>query len=471
MNKKVIYYHTNWSTYGRNYQIADLPNEVQDISYAFFNLDANGNVFSGDSYADFEKRFTTGKFIQPVDTWNDPPNITYWGNFGQIRKLQALRPLNVTLSIGGWTWSTHFSTAMSSEQSRQNMINQIINIFKKYPIFSGVSIDWEYLTNNGINYGNSGNSVSVNDSKNFIIFLKNLRSAFNQNNMSNFSIAMCATGDPNKCKFEVEEVHPLINELHVMTYDFHDGAWGETVSAFHTNPRKSKFGTFSCEEAADYYLSRGVPSTKIYIGAAFYSRGFSNTDGPGKSASGGSSDMSWEKGMVDYKVLPLPGATEYNDPESKAAYSYDPVKRILNTYDNKISIIEKCKIIKEKNLGGIIIWESSGDKPINDPNSLIKTLYNELLSNQPQPTPQPIPQPTPQPTPQPIPQPIPQPTPQPIPPKPVPQPPQQDVKIWKAGVKYELNDKIVHNNVVYVCNTKHISSNLCKPGLVIWKEI
>ena len=153
------------------------------------------------------------------------------------------------------------------------------------------------------------------------------------------------------------------------------------IAAHHTNPRKSRIGKpgYSCEEAADYYISRGVPAEKIFIGAAFYSRGFGNCEGLGKVASGGSPDSSWEKGVVDYKDLPKEGAKEFIDKESMACFSYDPVKKILNSYDNPISIKEKCKIVHEKNLGGIIVWELSGDRrPSSSPRSLVKALTEGL---------------------------------------------------------------------------------------------
>ena len=418
-SKKAIYYHTNWSCYARNFQIKDIPLEVKDISYAFWNVNADGSVVTGDAWADTDKRYVGNEGVQPPDTWNDNNGI--YGNFGQIKKIQdSGRELNVSLSIGGWTWSKYFSQAVSTNILRSKLSNSLIEIFKKYPIFSGISIDWEYVSNDGINYGNEGNISTPQDCENFILFLQHLRNALNANDFSKYKIAMCTTAATDKCKFDVEQVHPLIDQLHVMTYDFHDGSWGETTTGFSTNPRKSSISKFSCEEAADYYLSRGVPSTKIFIGAAFYSRGFNNTDGPGLPASGGSPDMTWEKGSVDYKLLPLLGAKEYNDPESKAAYSYDPIKRIVNTYDNKISIIEKCKIIYEKNLGGCIIWENSSDNLFNDPRSLTKTFYDNLTNGSPQPTQNPTPNPTPVPQPKPIPKPIPNPnpTPNPTPPNP-----------------------------------------------------
>ncbi|NDB36661.1 MAG: glycoside hydrolase family 18 protein, partial [Flavobacteriia bacterium] len=133
---------------------------------------------------------------------------------------------------------------------------------------------------------------------------------------------------------------------------------------------------------------------KIFIGAAFYSRGFANTNGLGQPASGGSPDMSWEKGVVDYKALPMAGAQEFLDPESKAAYSYDPVKRVLNSYDNRESILEKCRIVYEKNLGGILVWENSADKSVHDPRSLVATLRDHLTHGRPSGTIEPPAQPS-----------------------------------------------------------------------------
>jgi chitinase len=170
----------------------------------------------------------------------------------------------------------------------------------------------------------------------------------------------------------------LVDELHVMTYDFHDGNWGETTSGLHTNPLKSSKWKFSCEESIQYYLDNGAEPSKVFIGGAFYSRGFSNSLQLGGPASGGSPDMSWEPGSVDYNKLPLNGSIETNDPESKGAFSYDSTRKVLNTYDNKISLKEKCNLIRKYNIGGMIIWELSGDvRDINSDRNLVKFLYDQ----------------------------------------------------------------------------------------------
>jgi len=328
--KRAVFYHCNWSGYARNFQVKDIPESVMDIAYAFWNVLPDGTIQSTDTWADTDKRYTGADSVSPPDTWVDEPAKPYYGNFGQFQKLlDNGRKLNLQLSLGGWTLSKNFSPAVSSETTRTNFVNNIIDAFKKYPIFTGVSLDWEYVSNDGVNYGNDGNITSPQDSNNFVLFLKQLREALNKNNMTHYIISMCCVADPTKAKFDVQKMHPYIDELHIMTYDFHSGAWGESITGHHTNPRKSSKWTFSAEEAADYYISRGVPSTKCFIGAAFYSRGFANTTGIGRAGSGNSPDTSWEAGIVDYKALPLAGATEYIDPESKGAYSYDPTKKIV----------------------------------------------------------------------------------------------------------------------------------------------
>lgn len=103
-------------------------------------------------------------------------------------------------------------------------------------------------------------------------------------------------------------------------------------------------------------------------------------------------------GVVPYHMLPRPGATEYFDEESKAGYSYDPVKGIVNTYDTVPSVLEKCKIVHEKNLKGIIVWESSGNgNQIGTSRCLISAMKRGLFDQNFSST-SPVPQPTPQPS-------------------------------------------------------------------------
>ncbi len=388
--KNAVYYHTNWATYGRDFQVCDLPIDyIPTIAYAFYNIRADGVIFTGDIYADIDKVFTT-RSVNPPDSWSD--GLDYHGNFGQFLKLKkAGKKFNLVLSVGGWTWSSNFSDAVSTTTSRTNMVNSLLDIFNKYPIFAGVNIDWEYLSNDGVNYGNLGNKASPNDADNFISFVDLLRSRLDADNKKSYKISLACSADPKKLKFPVKKLNEILDEFHIMTYDFSSGNWGDVIATHHTNLYPASYTPFSTSAAVDAYISAGAAPEKILIGAAFYSRGFANTEGLGKAASGGSPDMSWEQGVCDYKTLPRPGAVEVWDDICKAEYSYDASKKILNSYDTIRSIQEKCKYINEKKLGGIIVWETSGDVKINNRLSLTKAIYEGLYNQAPSENPKPDP--------------------------------------------------------------------------------
>lgn len=373
--KRVIYYHTSWSCYDRNYQVKDLPiDKITDISYAFFNVDSTGKVFSGDAWSDFDNPLI-GKGVEPQNSnWPPSPHQDL-GNFGQFNKLlKQGKKFNLTLSVGGWTWSKFFSDAVSTKQTRETFVQSLTETFRKWPnMFNGISLDWEYLSDDGNNYGNEGNTARKEDGKNFVALLKLLRAK-----LPGFRLSMCVGAAPEKIKMPVADIVPLIDEVHVMTYDFMDGKWGLATSGHHTNLRKKEGCPYSVEEAVQAWRSHGVPPEKIFIGVAFYSRGFANTTGIGKPCQGGSTDKSWDDGSVDYKALPLPGSIEKWDEVAQAAYSYDPSKKVLNSYDDPRSVKAKCKFVRDQGLGGILVWESSADHPYDHPRSLMKIMHDEL---------------------------------------------------------------------------------------------
>ncbi len=416
--KQAIYYHTSWACYDRKFYPKNLPiDKLTDIAYAFFNVDATGRVFSGDEWSDYQMPFNgPGEGVAPQNAWDSPPDQL--GQLGQFLKLKKQgHKFNMHASVGGWSWSGNFSPAIKTAENRERFVTSLAGIMNRYPgLFSGISLDWEYLSDDGVNYGLGGNVASKDDAVNFMELLKLLRKK-----LPGFKLSLCTVAAPEKLKFPVKKVSELLDEVHVMTYDFMDGSWGQggPASGHHTNLSESPIVPYSAEVAAETMLKLGVEPKKIFIGVAFYSRGFGGTDGLGKPYTGGSTDKTWDNGSVDYKFLPLPGSKELWDPVANAAYSYDPKKRVLNSYDEPRSVKLKCEYVHAKGLGGILVWEDSADHPYDHPRSLMKVIHDNLTHGggggkptPPEPTP---PEPTPpEPTP-------PEPTPpKPTPPKPTP---------------------------------------------------
>lgn len=397
-NYEINVYHTNWSMYQRNFQVKDLDvDKIDTISYAFMNITLNNDghyiISSGDAWADFDRRFIESNLsVPPTDNYQD--NTGPFGNIGQFTKLKKMgKKFRLHLALGGWTWSANFSDAVLTQKTREVFVQSIVTFLKTYSVFDGVSIDWEYISNDGLNHGNNGNKSRKEDGDNYEAFLKLLRQSLNVIDKSHYAITMCISADPKKLKvLPIEKLDQYIDQFEMMTYDFSDGAWGDAISTHHTNLKKTSYTPFSIEEAVDAVLNRKISPKKILIGIAGYSRGFSNTDGLGKKCDGRSQDSSWEAGIVDYKKLPITGAVEYWDDKAKSTYSYDAKRRILNSYDSVQSVKEKAAYVKNKGLKGVIMWESSNDYPTNHPRSLINTLYQVFSmpidkphSNQPPP--------------------------------------------------------------------------------------
>ena len=104
-----------------------------------------------------------------------------------------------------------------------------------------------------------------------------------------------------------------------------------------------------------------MPRGKINLGAPLYGHAFTNTTGLGKPYIGIGAG-SWEKGIYDFKVLPLAGAKELYDQEAVATYSYDAQTEMLISYDTVSMALTKVEYIKKNRLGGMMWWEVSGDK-------------------------------------------------------------------------------------------------------------
>ncbi|KAI5793879.1 glycoside hydrolase superfamily [Peziza echinospora] len=387
---KAIAYFAQWAIYARKHFVQDVPaDQLTHILYSFADIKANtGEVFLTDTYADTDQRF-------PTDSWNENGTNVY-GNIKQLYLLKKKnRKLKTLLSIGGWTYSAHFPTALSTPEGRSTFASTAVTLLKDLG-FDGLDVDWEY----------PDNAAQAMD---FVLLLKECRrqldlyyaEAFSSDSKitdlddesnNNVTVIMeegtasrplltiaAPCGAQHYSKLLIAEMDAYLDFWNLMAYDF-SGAWDSTsghqsnLYKSTTNPTSTPFST---ADAVDYYISHGVTPSKIILGMPLYGRSFVDTDGPGtKYATTGAG--SWENGIWDYSVLPQSNAELFYDEESGATWSYDNRTRTMMSFDTAEMQKVKAGYVLEKGLGGAMWWESSSDKKIGSGASLIETVVNEF---------------------------------------------------------------------------------------------
>jgi chitinase len=358
-------YFTNWGTYARNFQPADLPaNEISHVLYSFMNLRADGTVFSGDTYADLEKHY-------PGDSWEETGNNAY-GCVKQLFQLKkANRKFKVLLSIGGWTWSTNFPAAASTPETRATFARTSVAFMKDWG-FDGIDVDWEYPSDS-------------TQAANMILLLQAVRSELDRYSAEHagghhFLLTIAAPAGPDHYnQLRLRELGEVLDYINLMAYDY-AGSWdtssGHQANLF-ANPSNPTATPFNTDQAVKAYIAAGVPSNKIVLGMPIYGRGFTSTNGLGQSFTGIGTGT-WEAGIWDYKALPKAGSTIQCDNVAVGCYSYDASTKELISYDTPDVIRTKVDYLKGLSLGGSMFWEASADKDGAD--SLITTSLQRLGS-------------------------------------------------------------------------------------------
>ncbi|KAF8798721.1 glycoside hydrolase family 18 protein [Phlegmacium glaucopus] len=341
--KYSIGYFVNWGIYGRKFPPSLIPvKDLTHILYAFANVRADsGEVFLSDLWADQDIHY-------PGDSWNDVGTNLY-GNLKAIYNLKKQnRHLKVLLSIGGWTYSPSFHPVVVNPTLRTRFVQSSIKILEDYGL-DGLDVDYEYPGND-------------EQARGYVELLKEMRIELDKHSGTNgkgckFLLSIAAPcGPDNYKKLHVAAMDIYLDFWNLMAYDF-AGSWDSIA-----NHQANLYGgPLSACAAVDWYINAGVPRNKVVLGMPLYGRSFSNTQGPGSPFSG-IGQGTWEKGVYDYRVLPLPGSTVHFDHNATASWTYDASKREMISFDNEEVARVKGEYIRRERLGGSMFWELSGDK-------------------------------------------------------------------------------------------------------------
>jgi chitinase len=151
----------------------------------------------------------------------------------------------------------------------------------------------------------------------------------------------------------------------VQGYDLH-GTWDPALTGHQGNlfddpaDTRAASSQFSVDKGIKAYIDAGIAPEHLGMGLAMFGRGWTGASqaepwGPAAGAGPGT----WEPGMEDYDKLKNIGASYY-DANVGASWRYDGNQ--WWSLDDAQSVSAKADYVRSKGLGGVMWWDTSGDR-------------------------------------------------------------------------------------------------------------
>jgi GH18 family chitinase len=342
--KRIVGYFPSWSIHAQNYHVSDIPGgKLSHVIYAFASVTADGDCVS----------------VNPDDDAV---------NFPQLLQLKQQYPsLQILISIGGASHSTHFATVSAHSAKRSRFTKSCVQFMKKNG-FDGVDIDWEY--------------PGHEDRQHFVALVKELRrwlDAQGKTDDRQYLLTIAGPAGPSHvANIELALIHPLVDWINLMSYDFHTAS--SRVTNFNAplfapldNPTAEDDRERNVDAAVKRCLSADVPSDKIVLGVRLVATGWkgagSTNDGLYQTNAGpatGTWDAPGEhpSGSFGYQDLENNYLATYKrnwHSEAQVPWLYNATTGIMISYEDSQSLTLKAEYTLFKKLGGLMIWELSAD--------------------------------------------------------------------------------------------------------------
>ena len=342
--KRLVGYFPAWAIHAHNYHVTDIPaGQLSHVIYAFANVTAAGDCISTNAHDDQV-------------------------NFPQLLDLKKKYPqVLVLISVGGATNSTNFAAVSTAATTRVHFAQSCVKFMKQHG-FDGIDIDWEY--------------PGHKDSQNFTALLQELRCQLDVQGSADsrhYLLTIAAPAGPgNFANLELALIHPLLDWINLMSYNFHPVSsrvtnFNAPLFAPPDGPTAAADRARNVDAAVKSYLAARVPADKIVVGVRFVATGW---EGVGPANNGlYQSDTGPAKGTWDVPGATPSGSFGYQDienhyltsytrgwhNEAKASWLYNAATGIMISYEDPQSLTSKADYVLSNDLGGVMIWELSTD--------------------------------------------------------------------------------------------------------------
>lgn len=285
------------------------------------------------------------------------------------------------LMVGGAGAHAEFVAAGANANTRNALVAAIVDFAQAHD-FDGVDIDWE--------------PIAPDEEANVLALLDGLRAVWPTMTLT-FPVMWFNANFESADSF-YGELAERVDHINVMSYEM-AGAYSGWQS-WHSSALDGEGAAYptSIQWSVDSYLLAGVPAAKLGIGIGFYGLCYGDgVNGPrqvlnGASIVAGDNIMSYARIMDHYysaaadafddtaKVPYLALGSVVTGPSNATGCRYV-------TYDDARSIAAKAAFVKERGLGGAIIWTVGqgyrSSLPAGTRQPLLKATHDSFLASSP----------------------------------------------------------------------------------------
>lgn len=278
----------------------------------------------------------------------------YAEHFQRIKKVNP--SCSLVLSIGGWS-AGGFSEASSTQEGRTLAAKTALELVKKYGL-DGIDLDWEYPC---ISIG--GIEARPEDKENFTLLVREIRKELDTFTERKLLLTIAAGGDSyyTRCT-DMCEVQKYLDYVQIMSYDLRGGFVAHTGHHANLYSNPADLSPASADYGVKCFCEAGVPMEKLVLGAAFYSRMW--TDVPDRyhgymQMAGSTGGYGPTYGELVESYIGKNGFVRYWDDIAKAPWLFDG--KTFISYEDEESLKAKAAYVKEQGLYGIMFWEYGQD--------------------------------------------------------------------------------------------------------------
>ncbi|WP_308492592.1 glycosyl hydrolase family 18 protein [Microbacterium terrisoli] len=335
---------------------------------------------AGDAGSDFVRVYSAADSVLGVADQKNAKKQALAGNFNQLRELKRLYPdLKIAISLGGWSWSKSFSTAVATAKGRAALASSCIDVYIKgnlpvidgrggkgaaAGVFDGFDLDWEWPGAPDWAQEVGNRTDPDHDKANFLAFVKELRTqldALTAQNGHDYQISAFLPASPTVITaggWDAPELFRYIDYGNLQGYDLW-GAWSAQTghqANIHGDPQHN-WG-LGLDTIVASYRAAGVDPAQLNLGVPAYGQGWKDAQNTPWTGATGIGQQTWDQ----LKARDLKITHEYTDTNAfNATWGYDAKAKEFWSFDDPFAVAEKTSWAVEQGLGGMDFWELSGD--------------------------------------------------------------------------------------------------------------